>query len=45
MKGHEVHIGGEGPIFKYVHNKLERSYLLVKSSSFYHANVWHPGQQ
>ena len=25
--GHEVNVGGEGPIFKYVHTKLECEFL------------------
>ena len=27
MSGHEVDVGGEGPLFKYVHTKLESKFL------------------
>ena len=37
---HHVSVRGEeGPIFKYVHTKLESDFLLIKISSFEHAKV------
>ena len=34
-----VDVGGEGPIFKYVHTKLESRFVLIKTRSFDHAKV------
>ena len=42
VNGHEVDVGGEGPIFKYIRLNLKVSFLPVKTSSFHHAKVWSP---
>ena len=42
VSGCKVNVGGEGPIFKYVRTKLESNFLLVKTSSFDHANSSSP---
>ena len=35
VSGHEVDVGGEGPIFKYVRTKRESEFLTVKTSFDY----------
>ena len=39
VSGRTLDVGEEGPIFKYVHTKLESEFLLIKISSFKHPKV------